>query len=241
MTPTSLRYFALALIALVLARPSVRGDYFFSDGYRGKVRVTTYPDSSWLGTPQRGQARIDFDGSWHGSSQVIPETLDTVAFNTDLQLAPSQITVPKGWTITPNAVVPGFGRFSWVLHDAQAPILPSYPLVSITIDGLGNSLAAAHFWQSSKVAGIAAPATPATFAFHDGVIDYYQGPDVPWLHVPQGPDMSWFSIAGPPQYAALTPSPEPTSLLLCGVGVAGLLGWNMLRRRRAQAARLVRI
>jgi hypothetical protein len=233
MIPTRIRFLALALVALMLARPPVRGDYFVSDGYRGKVSVHTYPN-----TTQPGQARIEFDGGWHGSSHVISEFQDTVAFNTDLHLSPSQITAPKGWTLTPDAVVPGFGRFSWVLHTSDPHLSDLWP--SVTIDGLGSNPAALHFWQSSSVAGIAPPATPATFAFHDGVIDYL-GRDWRWRAEPQGPDMSWFSIdAGPPQFATVTSSPEPSAVVLCGVGLAGLLGWNALRRRLAQAAGLVR-
>jgi hypothetical protein len=233
MSPISLRYFALALVALVLARPAVRGDYFESVSYKGKVTVTAYQNWSGFGTPP-GQVQIYFNGAWYGGSgQGSPDFLDTVAFNTDLHLSPNQITVPKGWTLTPNAVVPGFGRFSWVLHTSDPNWLDLFP--SVTIDGLGSNAAASHFWQSSTVAGIAPPATPASFAFHDGALAYYQGADLPWLHVPQGADVSWFSIdAGPPQYAALTPSPEPSALVLCGVGLAALLGWNVLRRRRAR-------
>src|SRR6516165_4425415 len=107
MTPTSLRYFALALIALVLARPSVRGDYYESTTYKGKVTIYAFQNWSGFGTPP-GQVQIYFNGAWNGGSgQVSPDFLDTVAFNTDLHLSPNQITGPKGWTVTPNAVVPG--------------------------------------------------------------------------------------------------------------------------------------
>jgi hypothetical protein len=234
MIPTRIRFFVLAIGTLLLARPPVRGDYFWTDTEHGTVSVTTYPtDGTSL---QPGQARIHFDGRWYGKSA--PEFLDFLAFNTDLTLSPNQITVPKGWKLTSNGVVPGFGRFSWLLQTSNQQ--PNDGLYDVTISGLGDNVSASHFWQSSTVTGITPPVPPATFAFHDGVIDYYHGRD-PSLRVPQGPDTGWFSVdTRPPLFATVTSSPEPSAVVLLGVGLAALLGWNALRRRLAQAAGLVR-
>jgi hypothetical protein len=229
------RFFVFALATLLLGRPPARGDYLLSDTQYGLVKVTTSPSFDLFGQPQPGQARILFSGQWQHSTQVIPAGFDTVAFNTDLTLSPNQITVPQGWTLTPNSVIPGLGRFSWALHTSNPKLITDW--VGITIDGLGSNPAPSHFWLPSTVAGITSPATPVTFAFHYGAIDYYQGPDSPWLRVPQGPDVSWYSVdAGPPEIVFNSPTPEPSTLGLAGLGLAGLLAASVFcgakRRRR---------
>jgi hypothetical protein len=229
MVPTRLRLLAAGLALLLVAWSPARGDQMFSDGRSGRVSIATYPNSDFFGNAlQVGQARITFDGQWMASGAQ-PESLDTVAFNTDLKLTASQIAVPQGWTLAPNAVVPGFGRFSWVAH-TQNPQLNEI-IVPITIGGLGNNAAASHFFQSSVVTGIPS-ALPAYYAFHDAVIDYYEGPNNPWLSVPQGPDTGWYTVD--PRPPAVTSSPEPSALILCSVGLAGLVGRRVLRRPRSR-------
>jgi hypothetical protein len=230
MIPLRLRLLTAALAILLVAWSPARGDQMFSFSAAGSVSIAAYPNSDFYGgnALQFGQARITFDGGWI-SSGAQPESLDTVAFNTDLKLSPSQISVPQGWTLAPNGVVPGFGRFSWVAQ-TQNPHLNDI-IVPITIGGLGNNAAASHFFQSSVVTG-SASASPAYFAFHDAVIDYYEGPNNPWLSVPQGQDTAWFTVD--PRPPAVTSSPEPSALILCSVGLAGLVGRRMLRRPRSR-------
>jgi hypothetical protein len=218
------RCFAFALAALLAAGSSVHGDAYYSISFNGQVGVTTYPDNQ-NGPLQPGQARIEFNVQWF-SSGAQPEGADAVAFNTDLHLSPSQIVVPKGWTLTPNAVVPGLGTFSWELRAANPGI---DPIIDVTINGLGST-AASHFWLPSVVAP-GSTATPAMFAFHDYAIDYYQGPNQPWLRVPQGSDESWFSISGPPQFSIVHSAPEPSALVLAGLGLGGWIGCRAWRRR----------
>jgi hypothetical protein len=224
MTARPLATIVLTLASILLARPEVRGDYFFAPlgPTVGQVTVTSYPTAL-----QPGQANISFDGSWF-SSGASPTGLDAVAFNTDLHLDPSQIAVPNGWTLTPNATVPGHGQFSWLAR-SSAPQFDNL-VVGVTISGLGNNPSAWHFWLPSQ------GTTPATFAFHDAAIAFFPLADEPSYTVSQGWDSGWgFAGTQAPEIISLTSAPEPSALLLAGLGLAGLLGGRALHRRRTRA------
>jgi hypothetical protein len=218
------RFLVFAVAILLFDWPSAQADYWYARTDGGDVRVTTFPDTDF-GSLQAGQARILFEAWFSGSSHAQPAFIDSVAFNTDLILSPGQITAPQGWELTPNVTVPGKGRFSWGLHTLN-PQEKDW-LVGVMIDGLGEKPSASHFWLPSKTEGISPPATPATFAFHIAAIDYYQGPNMPWLRVPQGPDTAWsFLEDRPPDFPH--PTPEPCTLALAGLGLAGVLAARRL-------------
>ncbi len=210
-------------------RRAACADYLFSDSTYGRVSVTTYPTTTGYfngSPPQFGQALVEVDGQWHASGAQ-PEAVDTFAFNTNLHLTPSQFTLPAGWTLTPNAEVPGLGRFTWELHTTMTP--GWQPIVDLTISGLGSNPAAAHFWFPSSATG---SDTPAAFAFHDSVIDYIGFYGAPTEREPQGPDTGWYSISGPPEFAKLTSAPEPATLILGSLALGGIiLGRRVFRRR----------
>jgi hypothetical protein len=242
------RWFAAALAALAFAQAVARGDYYDSgNAYTryGRVIVTTYPtdpaapgiraglfpEEFHFGRPKFGQAQIVFDGGWLGVSGAYPTALDTIAFNTDLPLSPNQIIAPKGWSVTPNAVVPGLGRFSWQLHTSN----PGESLVpiAVTIDGLGSNPAASHFWLPST--GMTPSGPPPAFAFHYNVINEL-GPDLGhgwyFVGVPQSPETGWYSVDTRLPFASVTSTPEPSTLILCSLAIGGLVGRRGLARLR---------
>jgi hypothetical protein len=223
------RIFVLAVATLLLDWPSAQADYWYGRTGSGEFQVTTFPGHDLFGDVKSGQVRILFEAGWSGSSQAQPALVDTVAFNTDLTLSPNQIMVPQGWELTPNAVVPGKGRFSWALHTSN----PQTFFVGVTIAGLGTKASPSHFWLPSKTEGISPPATPDNFAFHVSAIDYLKDRDMPWVRVPQGPDEAWYGVEGrPPDYAFVTPTPEPCTLALAGLGLVGLLAARRFTARQ---------
>jgi MYXO-CTERM domain-containing protein len=141
--------------------------------------------------------------------------VDGFAFNTDLNLAASQISLPAGWTLTRNGQIDGFGTFSWVAMASNVQSFVNFG--TITIDGLGSDAIPAHFKLTSQ----ATPGAPSP----SGMV--YAGIHLSGL-TPSALDKfateHWIGVA-------MLQSPEPGSLSLAVLGLGALALVRTLRRR----------
>jgi hypothetical protein len=145
----------------------------------------------------------------------------TIGFNTDLTLNPSQFTLPTGWSASANANLSTFGVFSWKVttnnHEA--------PVVSVLIDGLGNNATLDHFTLLST------GGKSVFFAGH--IIDFSRkGSDVSshWVGGSSDPLPPPPGGEGGPG-GPFAPSPEPSTIAMGMIAMAGLTLRRLTRRR----------
>jgi hypothetical protein len=162
-----------------------------------------------------GSAQVQFVAdSWNGQygpnqKNGIPQ-LDAVAFNTDLALSPTQIIAPPGWILTQNAPIAGF---SWEAT-STAPQYNSEAMW-LTITSLGSNASLWDFQNYADRTGIT-PLPPAVyFAAHISGITPSAATDFA--------TEQWVFSTIPP------PLPEPSALVLAGLGVVGLFGRRVAR------------
>jgi hypothetical protein len=150
----------------------------------------------------------------------------SIGFNTDLSLTAAQITTPAGWSLSPGANLSQFGRFTWTASTSNQPS----PTVVIDITGLGSTVSLADFTVGST------KGTSVFFAGH--IIDFsVSGSDVSsqWVggstpsNDPPPPPPG--GQGGPPPSS----SPEPSALLLGGIGLAGMALVSVRKRIRRRA------
>jgi hypothetical protein len=141
------------------------------------------------------------------------------ALNTDLKLTRDQFFLPAGWTATPNAVVPGLGRFSWVISTPAADPISS-PYAWFDISGLGANATFNHFILPASPAG-----TSSSSAWFAADIVPFYFPDTFGGRVPAITDF-WASSS----LSSVAQTPEPSTLVLASLGMLALLGRCVLRR-----------
>jgi hypothetical protein len=142
------------------------------------------------------------------------------ALNTDLKLTPDQFFLPAGWTATPNAVVPGLGRFSWVLSTPAADPRNSSQYTWFDIGGLGANATFNHFVLPASPAG-----TSSSSAWFAADIVPFYFPDTFGGQVPAITDF-WASSS----LSSVAQTPEPSTFVLASLGMLALLGRCVLRR-----------
>jgi hypothetical protein len=247
---------ALAALALACLAPVGRADYV--------SRTYLFDQSSVLpGGLTYGSARIEaYDGMGTAggglSAGQVRLTVQADAlpvygplgdhfgvygagFNTDLNLDPSQISLPDGWRLRNGRFMGGFGKFAW---EASGPIESSQNPLVLTISGLGTNATLDHFLipSANSLGGVPIngsvffAARVGDFDINNDLVDatthvigvgYPVPPPTtgPVTPVDPPPPNSGSGPPGPVQ------NPEPSALLLCALG-AGSLGLGRWLRRR---------
>jgi hypothetical protein len=203
--------------------PNITSSTLNYGAHPGELEVLTYNPQNWR-APGPGTLRFFFSPGETGVTTGNPGGIYSIAvqgfaFNTDLTLNPSQFNLPADWTATPNTLVPGLGRFSWVLM-APSPFFAS--TTGFDISGLGNYTTSNHFILPPTPDGT--NSSSAWFAA-DIVPKYdpstFSGP------VPTVTDF-WASAS----VSLPAATPEPSTLVLCGLGLGTWLGARAVRSRR---------
>jgi PEP-CTERM motif len=224
-------FFAAVLVAvLLIATSSARADYIsigvpLNSQYAGQnvgdVVAQANNGSSTVNGVLPGQIRLTYAvypvPAYTQNGPNIGFT--SVAFNTDLPIRASQVTGPSDWLVSPPAF-PAFGGVSPVVGGSTpAPwemVAPNSSSaagdVVVLISGLGSSATLNHLLFSLPV-NLSAP--PSTFS---GAVAF-QGAGT----------VSVDTVFGSPVAGA----PEPGSVTLALVGLAGAAGINLVRRRRS--------
>jgi uncharacterized protein (TIGR03382 family) len=217
---------APALAVLLLAAAPAHADYMTQTmalnadgppGVTGTVQIEAYDGNGAAGGGlSAGQVRLTFN-----TPAVTPPSggsafagLQSVAFNTDLNLSPGQITtLATGWTFANNASIGSLGAFNWVSGTAGS----LQDSVSVLISGLGANATPGHFMLPYQGNSIPAPPTPFLFGGQ-------------WVELSF--DASGPHLASETLSTSTNSTPEPSSLALAGLGLAALFG----RRKVMQAA-----
>jgi MYXO-CTERM domain-containing protein len=218
---------AATLAALLFAPVVARGDYMTQTmalnpggppNIAGSVQVEAYDGNGAAGGGlSAGQVRLTYTmpAIDPPSGGIAFAGLQSVAFNTDLSLTPSQITLPSGWSTANNAAVGSLGSFNWVAGTGGA----LQNNVSVLISGLGANATLSHFTLPFQGTGNPAPPTPNLFAGQ-------------WVDLSFDSTGPHFASEAVVANGSSSPAPEPSALALAGFGLAGLV----VRRRVAQAA-----
>jgi hypothetical protein len=143
--------------------------------------------------------------------------MDKFAFNTDLHLLAGQISGPSGWSLKFDKNMDGFGEFSVRLAGGGKNRLTTG---IFTISGLGTNATLAHFEIGSGGSKKKPPQGSVYFAAH--VADFGEKCDED-----EGSNFIGGGIDPGNQ------SPEPTTLSLGLLGVAGLGVAQYLRRKQS--------
>jgi hypothetical protein len=256
---------ALAVLGLCALTPLARADYvsqsFAMDQSSvlpagttyGSVQIEAYDgNGSAGGGLSAGQVRLTIQAN------PLP-VYDSIGchfgvygagFNTDLALDPSQIGLPDHWRLRNGRFMGGFGQFGWEatghVRDSQSPLV-------ITISGLGTDATVNHFLIPSTDSMGGTPMNgSAYFAARVGGFDINNDWVDARTHVianlapitdppPPPPDSGGpgpvvtpvLQGSAPPPTAS---SPEPSTLLLCVLGVGGL-GVSRCFGRRGRSGR----
>lgn len=238
--PPWLRSVLLTLVAVPIAVCTARAD-FIENGY-----WMTMSDRLPSGTPYGAFSYAADNGKpgYHVPSVVAPGQIllsylpmpqvwkfdfhpvpgiwgvDAVAFNTDLSLSPAQIQLPTGWTPSHNDSMNGFGTFTWVARATDPKYRNGDNWLNLVISGLGDKADLRHFTFNSQVDPRGpTPQTPAFYAAHvsGGTATAADG------------FITEQTIAG-----TIVGAPEPSTLAICGLGMAAIGAAHALRRYRRE-------
>ena len=233
----------LTVASLTLA-PKVHADYVFqtvtldqsnalNNGVNyGSVLIEAYDGGVGGGGLSTGQVRLTFTASNASNYTSLGKTfgIGEVAFNTDLALTAGQISGPGGWTLSNTKSISGFGKFSWDLSGSAAGGSRPNP-VSVTISGLGANATLQHFLFGSAGDGVNPPPL-GSVDFAMFVAGFTTTDPTIGGHFVGGP----FGVPPPGgQGEPPAATPEPSTLVLGGIGLVVFMGWSS-RRRRHQAA-----
>jgi hypothetical protein len=247
------RFRFLVFAALLCAPRPARADYLSaqvpldpagtpSGSSWGTVQVEGYDGVGPAGGGlSAGQVRITFEPNFgpqpaSGVAGLINYTnqgFQALAFNTDLSLSASQISLPVSWHAFPsvwlgeqvNGTYTSYGKYSWALGTTT-----NFQNSPILISGLGANATPAHFLFPSDGSG--PPGGPNAVALSADFAGL-------WTSINFSNDFGassssqWFvsnasaAVGGEPP----TSTPEPSALALAGFGLAALLGRRVLRRR----------
>lgn len=224
----------LAWAALLVVTHAASAEYVSARVYVPLNRTNSPYDASPFGTVLFEIAHGD--GSMNGlygeqaritfSADQIPSYgdpvgrfgFDSVAFNTNLELTPGQISLPANWTLTPSAATP-FGRFSWKASTTSAG--DRSQSISLLISGLGDQAWVENFMRNSWVPPPLADEPPGDTAVFAGHIAGFAGTVLPHNSI-TGPNNSWLAVGN-----EFRVTPEPSSLVL---GVVAICGFILSRR-----------
>ena len=234
MRRSPLRTIALSLVMLGFATPQATADLitFNLDHSNTLASRVVYGTVTLQSFPNLGEVQLTYTADPTVYSSVGKNFgFHTIGFNTDLALSASQVTLPTGWSLTPNANLSMFGVFGWKAtttnHEGAS--------VTVQIDGLGTNATLDHFTLPSQ------GGDSAFFAGH--IMDFsIKGRNVTsqWVgasSVPPVPPPG--GQGGPPsvpppggQGGPLPQAAEPPTVAMGAVAVFGVALARLRRRRR---------
>jgi hypothetical protein len=201
----------------------------------GSVQIEAYDGQGAAGGGlNAGQVRLTFHANAPIGNVGDFSGFEGVGFNTDLSLNPSQITGPMKWGASSNRYY-SIARFPWVVRATALDSftgswlgmpdlvydgrLPLHNDLSVLISGLGSNATHAHFQFPAE------KGTPAVFYgewwdLRDDAFGFHFSSQI-LVASESG------SASGP------LATPEPSTLFLCCLGLAGLLARRVLQRRQA--------
>lgn len=177
-----------------------------------------------------GEVRLTYSAAIVGDYGSIEKSfgIQNVGFNTDLKLKASQITGPGGWKVNSNKNLASFGKFSWTIDGSAKGGKRPNP-VTVLLTGLGANATIEHFLFGSVGNGKSSPADGSVyFAMHVAGFDgkNHEGGG----HFAGG---STFELPPPPGGSGdVQPTPEPSTILLCGMGMGCLTLVRLSSRRK---------
>jgi hypothetical protein len=233
---------SLVLFALALSASAARADYVsqtvnldqsntYPDGVvYGSVKIEAYDSGTGGGGLLAGQVRLtytaDIVAAYLGTTKTFG--IQDVGFNTKLSLKDGQISGPGGWKLSSNATLDGFGKFSWdVSGNAKGGSRPNP--VTVLISELGVDATVGNFLVGSTGSGKNPPSEGSVyFAMHVAGFEAQEG-----SHWVGGSTIVEEEPPPPTGSGEVAPTPEPSSIVLCGAGALCLaLGRFTWRRRK---------
>ena len=199
----------------------------------GSVLVEAYNGvGSAGGGLKAGEVRPTYSANLVADYDSISKTfgIDHLGFNTDLKIKSKQITSPTGWKIRKNKTLSEFGKFTWKADGSAKGGSRPNP-VTLLITGLGVNATIEHFLIGSTGSGQHAPSEGSVyFAMHVAGFSTKNDCDVS-SHWVGGSTRAVIDPPPPEGSGEVGPTPEPASLLLGAIGIAGVWIGRMWRQR----------